>query len=337
MAISRKLVIFVVAGAVGVGLWYGLKPQPNRAVSVLPAATGTLASRGLEHAPLVAQAPRAPNTAAPQSPKRSGNSSGYAQAFREAKNYKEFILATLPAARKGDADAQYYLYAAIAHCDETNRFFFRRGNRTLGIDEAITERERLPGPSMTSAIRRADSQCHDVNNSTNPEWGTAGEWLAKATVAGQPAAQVRTAGNVVIASMTAGPPGKADPSGEVTTVSDALSLLRTAIESNDPEAIFQAGDYVGLLKSPEQRRNNPVGQALIWEYAACLRGMDCAGDSNWHVAVCLTDPGCRAGETGTDYLIRNARDLNIADLEARARSLNSALDAGSWEQLNSGD
>jgi hypothetical protein len=200
----------------------------------------------------------------------------YAKAFREATDYRSFILSALAAARSGDRDAQYYLHAALAYCDETSKFFFRPRGKVLSLDEAIAVRNELPGPSMTDAVKRSYSRCHAVNETKDPGWATAGEWLSKATDAGQPVAQMETAQKIFLRPLRrgGGTSQLEDPSIAHGTYSDARSLVRAAIESKDPEVIFEMGDMQGFLQQgmPEEQSTK---DAVTWRYVACLRGLDC--------------------------------------------------------------
>lgn len=339
MTTKRIGVLALGIAIIGFGIWLGhvgrrpvTNPAPiaeSRPVHPLPLSISS-GSHWKVSAPTVA--PRARDVAL-----------GYEAAFRISKNYLEFIQGSLAAAKKGDRDAEYYISAAIAYCDETNRFFFKKRNRTLSVDEAITYRERFPGPSMTAAIRRADERCRDVNATSDPAWGTADPWLAKAAAAGQPVAEIKEAERMLLAIVTSGTPGTVEPgtTGQIFTASDARSLVKTAVETNSPEVIFEMGDLLGLFNKTMvaqegANQGDEYQQVLTWRYAACLRGLECDADAEWHNAMCLSDPSCRPGETGIDYLLRNAREANVNDLEQRAEALNVVLDGKSWDQLGLG-
>lgn len=315
----------------GTSLWYGMAHHNgtrNVAPKVAKAMTAARAS--------LSQVPPFPAMLGEKSaPPALHQGEDYAERLRATANYRAFIDSALEAARNGDRNAEYYLSAAIAYCDETNRFFFKRGSRRLSVDEAITDRERFPGPSMTAAIRRADDRCHDVNEVKDPVWGTADPWLAKAAAAGQPVAEIRIAEKALLAIATRGSTTIEKPNapGEAFTVTEARSLVRTAVESNNPEVIFEMGSLLGLVKPLQQAQTDTFQETLTWEYAACLRGMDCSADADWHTSVCLTDPNCRPDENGIDFLQRNAREANMFDLEERAKALNATLQAKAWDEL----
>ncbi|HEY0341848.1 MAG TPA: hypothetical protein VGC34_13655, partial [Steroidobacteraceae bacterium] len=126
-----------------------------------------------------------------------------------------------------------------------------------------------------------------------------------------------------------------DPIIAQGTYTDARSLVRAAIESKDPEAIFEMGDLQGFLRQgvPQEKSTK---DAVTWRYVACLRGLDCGVDSEWHRQFCLWDSNCLPGESGVDYLRRTAPMLNVPDLEQRAFDLNAKIDAGAWDELGLG-
>jgi hypothetical protein len=335
--LGKTLSVFLVA-LVGAGLWFGMARHKGLG-NVAPKVANTVTAAPASSGKALPSAPSAAMSREKSAPLAVRPGNDYAKQLRESKNYRTFIDRALEAARNGDRDAEYYLSAAMAYCDETNRFFFKRGNRTLSVDEAITDRERFPGPSMTSAIRRADDRCHDVNDVKDPIWGTADSWLAKAAAAGQPVAEIRTAEKALLAIATRGSTTIEEPNapGETFTVSDARSLVRTAVESNNPEVIFEMGSLLGLVKPRQQAQTNTLQETLTWEYAACLQGMDCSADADWYTGMCLSDPNCRPDESGIDYLQRNARQVNMLDLEERAKALNTTLNAKAWDELGLGE
>ena len=333
MTVPRTAVTVLMITVTGFGLWYGLGQRKTSAGRA--AATATAAG------------------AAPTSPRATKSHAGiaeshvvtsdvpspidYAKAFRESTNYRSFILSALPAAQSGDPDAQYYLHAALAYCDESYSFYFRPRGKVLTLDEAIAVRSELPGPSMTEAIKRAYSRCHEVNEAKDSGWGTAQGWLSKATDAGQPVAQMETAQKIFLRPLVRGGVSaeSEDPAIAQGTYIEARSLVRAAIESKNPQAIFDMGGLQGFLQQGEPQEQM-TQDAITWEYVACLRGFDCGVDAEWYRQFCLSGSNCLPGESGVDYLRRTAPMLNVLDLEQRAYDLNAKIDAGAWDELGIG-
>lgn len=262
----------------------------------------------------------------------------YAAEFRRATNYHAFIRSALPAAQAGNPDAAYYLAAALTFCDDTHRFFFQRKEKVLSVDEAIAERARLPGVSMTGDIQRAFSRCHEVYEARDPAWGTAAAWMARAADGGQPVAQVRTAIAALLDINKVGAAearrlGKPD---EVINVDDARELTRIAVASRDPEALFQASDLVYMLR-PDLGLEEASKEGMVWKYAACLRGADCSKDSEWMFYACTYDPGCALGEDGLDYLRNVAAQMHVFDIETRANAVLAKIDENAWKELGLGN
>jgi hypothetical protein len=190
---------------------------------------------------------------------------------------------------------------------------------------------------MTEAIRRAYLRCHEVNDTKNPPWGTSSEWLSKATDAGQPLAQMETAQKIFLRpTRGAMLPWEPQTPGILQgTYSDARSLVRAAVETRDPEALFDVSGLLGFLNKSEP--NEQLTQdAITWQYVACLRGLDCGVNAEWHLQFCLSNPDCLPDESGVDYLRRIAPMKHIIDLEERARELNAKIDSGQWDELGIG-
>lgn len=351
MSGSRKVLVVAIIAVAGAGaVWLGLARR--HAHFDAEAVWRSLADRHA-HSGAAALAPAASGTAtppvrAPQPPSRIAGANArapssapfatdFAETFREARNYRSFIVSALPAAQHGDRDAEYFLSAALAYCDETNRFFFRRGDKTLSVDAAILERSRFGGIDMTDAIRRAYDRCREVNATQDASWRTAEQWLAKAAQAGQPMAQMRTAEEIFLRlakadALAAADNGSGDESAEL---SEARALVRAAVQSRDPEAIFEMGDAVAIVK-PEEQGSEYFREAVTWRYVACLRGLDCSPTAEWYLQFCLHDPNCVPGESGIDYLRRAAQLQGMVDLQERANALNDQIDAGAWNDLGLG-
>src|SRR6185437_13240508 len=100
MSGSRKVLVVAIIAVAGAGaVWLGLARR--HAHFDAEAGWRSLADR------------HAHSGAAPPAP-------DFAEAFREASNYRSFIVSALAAAQRGDRDAEYFLSAALAYCDETN-------------------------------------------------------------------------------------------------------------------------------------------------------------------------------------------------------------------------
>lgn len=340
MSVARSAIAVLALGLTALGFWYGLgqRPAPQKTGTAITGSItpGRIAATSTSTAP--ATKSRAEIAKSDATTPAVPAAVDYGNAFRGATDYRTFMLDILPAARSGDRDAQYYLYAALNYCDETYRFYFRPRGKLLSLDEAIKVRSYYPGPSMTEAIKRAYLRCHEVNETKNPTWGTASEWLSKATDAGQPLAQMETAGLIFLRPQVQGGIVASEsqtPAIQQGTYSDARSLVRAAVETKDPEALFDVAGLLGFL-NPKEPNEQLIQDAITWQYAACLRGLDCGANAEWHLQFCLNGSSCLPDETGADYLRRMAPIKHINDLEERARDLNAKMDAGEWDDLGLG-
>ena len=87
--------------------------------------------------------------------------------------------------------------------------------------------------------------------------GSAGDWLAQATAAGQPLAQADTAlkpftqqvlQNIQATRLAGAAPNPNAPA-TIDSQQSPRQLLRMAVESRDPEVLFTIGEAQGYLKS----------------------------------------------------------------------------------------
>jgi hypothetical protein len=267
-----------------------------------------------------------------QRPAQVPPSSDFAMLFRNAGNYRQFIIASLPAAKDGNAEAQYYLSAALRYCDETYRFYFKRKGKVLSLDEAIAVQTNRASFQYIDALKLAETRCREVNGHVDPAWGGADEWVARAAQAGQPVALLEKATRIFLESdmKVESPLRKAD--GESYSLDEARAMVRTAARSGNPAVLFALGE-LSLLMRPDQPEPEQQVESMAWRYAACLRGFDCSAEAEWHRAYCTVDPDCRAAEPGMEYLRRMAAQREMYDLELRASVINERINGGDWAAL----
>ncbi len=120
---------------------------------------------------------------------------------------------------------------------------------------------------------------------------------------------------------------------------DPNALLRTAVQSKDPEVLFKIGELQGVLADSRDQppESDPTGSSthfedtLAWWLVACERGLDCSENSSWHKSACTNQ--CPPRENGVEYIRRVAHESNFYDLELRAKDIREKLDANAWDEL----
>ncbi len=240
----------------------------------------------------------------------------------------------LGAAKSGDRDAQYRLFAIIDWCNAILESYFRRDGMPLTLDEG------LEGTANASQKRQAQeefSHCHRFReHNVALELGSANYWLEKATENGQPVAQAVTAGRRLDedARNTAVPLGNGSPGMSITIPSgvspdrSAVDLLRAAVKSLDPQVLEIIGTEQTELHGS---RMGETVDRFAWIYVACQRGLDCSSTSRWAV-------GCPKGcdvSTPEKIIMAWSRDEWPA-VQQRAMDINAKLDAGKWNELGLG-
>jgi hypothetical protein len=254
----------------------------------------------------------------------------YKRNFAESHNYWKFAHDALPTANAGNADAQFYLSRALEYCAEHNSFYYRRKGRPIGLDEGLQRavQRNLPIDVAQAVYER----CHEFVDHGASGLGSAREWLARATSVGQPLAQAVTASKILMQVqrqdfIKAG--GVPTPDNDPTIMSegDPRELLRSAIQSKDPEVLFTIGEFQPLLDP-----TNTDKDRYAWMLLACQRGFDCTANAEWVKNSCAGAPECASANGPTD-LVRILAGDQWPEVQQRARDLSIGLDQENWSAL----
>lgn len=284
----------------------------------------------------VAQPAKAPVHAAESpavsSQTRASGTIDYKRRFAETHNYWEYAHSLLPAAKAGNPDAQFYLSRTLERCEEDNRMYFQRSGQKIGLDEGL--QYAVKRHLSIEVAQSVYNKCHEFQDNDSPELGNAVDWLAKATAAGQPLAQTTTASKLLNQevqrnSARAGGVPNPNASSAIESDSDPRALLRSAVESKDPEVLFVIGEAQGELHPASTDLN---ATRFAWWLVACQRGFDCSENADWVKNSCGEDAVCRSASTSSDRLSRLAGDL-WPDVQQRAQEINADLDADQWDKL----
>ncbi len=259
----------------------------------------------------------------------------YEALFKESHDYLDFARATLPAAKAGDADAQYRLGMALKFCESTYGGYFHRKGQWIGIDEALQWGAREHRPD--SLTRMVYARCHDLHEQGGTDFGTGEEWVERAARRNQPQAIAAYAMDSYMHDYMATPRNAAtgevaDPSAIAEKLGEFRAMLRTAVQSKDPEVLFAVGTAQGLF---DQHFDDKMINELAWWLVSCQRGFDCSATADWVQFGCPHDL-CEIGGDGVQSIRRSAGE-NIPLIEQRAREINANLDANNWDALGIGD
>jgi hypothetical protein len=260
------------------------------------------------------------------SPISTKNPSSIADAFSESRNYLQFARATIEAARSGNPDAQYYLGKALRVCEDS-RSIFRFNSQAIDLNEALSHYSS--GQNSARKITAIYERCHDLEavGDRIKEFGNPEDWIKSASDHGQPVAQSDEA----LKGLSAIQKGAMTATGDFNALTksgiDPRSLLLAAVQTKDPEALFNVGQAQGYL-------NNFNGEAtkseLAWWLVACQRGLPCDSDSEFQRDVALNDS--LSGLTGPDLICMMA-GKDCQEVERQAQEINEKLNAGEWDQL----
>lgn len=259
----------------------------------------------------------------------------YKNAFARSHSYWKFAHDALPAARAGNATAQFYLSKVLDYCTEHNSLYFQRRGKSIGLDEGLqyAAQRHLP----IDIAQEVYDRCHEFVDRDASELGRATDWLAEATASGQPLAQAATATKLLMQESQhnfarAGGLPSADNEATVSDSSGPRELLRAAVQSKDPEVLFGVGDALTLLDPAIADKNTT---RFAWWLVACQRGFDCSANAEWVKNSCANAPQCASADGPSD-LVQSLAGDKWPDVEQRAQQINEKLDRGQWGELGLG-
>jgi hypothetical protein len=251
----------------------------------------------------------------------------YHAMLRASDDYWAFAEGVLPAAKDGDAAAQYYLANALAYCNSLYDWYFVEhlpggAVRHRTIDEALQFTATRP-VFTPDDVRKLQSRCQRLRSTDKQPFGNARDWMDAAIQARYPVAQT-------VASLDKAMQVRQQPTPEASQVmrDDARSLALEALRTRDPEVIARIGEVAANLATGDYAESQKV--PWVWRLAACLREPDCDSIADWLRLYCNIDTQCQPFETPVD-VIRRKTGNDYDDIERRARELNEKIDAGTLE------
>jgi hypothetical protein len=306
------------------------EPDHDPDVAVAPQAPASVDERSTE--PPTAEPSATPRAAVPSAAVVATGS--WQDLLAMSSNYLEFVDRALPAARAGDASAQFALYLALDYCEDGYRGYFDRPGKRRTLDEAL-EWASTRSVSMDS-VRDVHRRCEALMARGTGETGDSRSWLEKASEAGVPAAQTRKALNDLRDTYLQTVPWPDRPALSAEEFDErragARALVLSAVAAGDAGATWDAADAIYYLTGSGSTADT---EQWVWRMAACIQGHDCAPGANWVAAMCQYDPTpCSPGESGTE-LIRRAwmgasGASDASDLDERAQQLADRLNSGQF-------
>jgi len=250
-------------------------------------------------------------------------------------NYLEFVDRALPAAREGDASAQFALYQALEYCQDGYRGYFDRPGKRRTLDEAL-DWASTRSVNM-DAVRDVHRRCEALMARGTGELGSSRSWLEKASEAGIPAAQTRKALDELRAAYLQSVPW---PDRAALTAAEfderksgARALVLKAVAAGDPGATWDAADAIYYLTGSGSTADT---EQWVWKMAACIQGYDCAPGAAWVAAICdyETVNPCLGGESGAEIIrqawVQASGQSDTSGLDERAQQLADRLNSGQF-------
>ena len=252
--------------------------------------------------------------------------------FQAAGDYLEFAQQSLPAARGGDAAAQYYLSRALGYCESLYEWYFiehtRDGkvrHRTLDEAQQIT----AVRPFFTAdEVRDIQAHCLRLRSLDDASFGTSNQWFDAALAQGYPLAQAQSAHGLALQASQRGDPQKVRIARE-----EALRLGLDSLREGDIESMIQVGDVGAFLAGGDSTQASV--RRWSWLLVASIRAGDSQEMQEWMRMACRIDTQCQPYETPADVVRRKAgNDLDA--VERRAREINEKLESGSLTESDIG-
>lgn len=268
-----------------------------------------------------------------QGNRQSRDNKNYKALFLHSKNYWQLTHDLLADAKAGEPDAQYYLWKAINFCAENNEAYFERDGETLTLKEGLQIASNTASSEVY--VKSVFERCHEFHENDVSDLGSSSDWLARATAAGQPAAQGVTAQKFMLQKVMQGfakagaAPIPITSGPQIDLQTSPGELMRAAAQSLDPDALYAIGwaQSYGNQATQEERKVN----VLAWMYIACQRGLDCSPNADWILRSC---PTCVAQTP--DLMMEAISGSYWYSVQQRAQDINAKLEAGQWDDLGLG-
>lgn len=231
-------------------------------------------------------------------------------------------------ATEGDAAAQYWLYRALDVCGEHYSTIFVHLEsgpiRELTPDEVLQRPVQL-SPMPPDELRALHRKCQRMRATDSARFGDLGKWLMDSAKGAYPLAQAEAA-FIKAAEADFSP----DPLERAKELAEARQLSIDALSSGDPETLMVTRSIATRWDPNDAEAGSRA--FFAWTIAACLRGADCSPQAYWVKNWCFLEPQCQPYESGLD-IIRRRKPEQFDEYVARAREINSHIDARRWEAL----
>lgn len=252
----------------------------------------------------------------------------------DAHDYWALAHQLLPMAQAGDADAQFFLYDVLHRCASDNRMFFTKRGRHLSLDEGVQyAAQRHLSIDLAQSIYQ---RCHEFLDADATDLGNTNDWLARATLAGQPIAQATTASRMLLQEVIqsgGGVPDNPDLVSPIGTDQDPRLLFLQALPSMDPEVLFEIGSDQHML-NPTEDEDDELANRLAWWLVSCQRGLNCSSTSEWAQAACPEPTTlCSFSGNSSNELIEHLAKDHWDQVQNLAATINDKLNAHEWDAL----
>lgn len=262
-----------------------------------------------------------------------GSAAAWTKRFYSSNNYLRFVKDALPAAMRGNGRAAFFIGKALASCAWVIQNYQHSADPYAQLQQELESEPNAPQWArdlQEKKTRRCLGLVHrDPFKLLPPRQGgySYSYWFAQGLADGDPLAQVQAAANALAKiSVTSSMPG----SEKRRLVDLAAKNLRVAVESGDPNALYDAG--LLLAENAGVSRNPLSGIAVT--LAACDLGYDCSAANPEAVfSGCRLSGACPADADWSYFLQKSLGPAKYAQVYANARQIEYSVKAGNWNAV----
>ena len=261
----------------------------------------------------------------------------YRRAFRGASDYFALAQTLLPAAKAGDREAQYYLWKTDHTCHTGHQWLIAPKGQLVSLDDALASAASNFPQLSRDEVRLFYQHCSRFYSQDAATLGNPAEWLERATEAGEPRAEAETAAERLEQErlkLVSRAGGATDPATLLPPIGggvDPRDLLRMAVQTGTPEVLSEMGTLQAWL-NPTTARAERLMNYLAWTYLACQQGLDCSDLGEPIALPCAATGPC----TSVPTRLMQMAQYNWAPVAERAQQIQTAINAGAWDQLGLG-
>jgi hypothetical protein len=259
------------------------------------------------------------------------SAASWAAKFRSSNDYLTFVAEALPAARAGDGRANWYIAEALSSCSLVMKTYRDSPDPESQLNQELTNMPKAPQWAR-DLLEQKTHRCLGLAQQDpfaslphRAEGYPSSYWRKQAAADGDSLAQVGAAADEISASTS---PNMSEDE-RTDLLRTAKSQLRSAVESGDPDALYDAA----VLVADPRYSKDPL-KATAVALAACDLGRDCSASNPENPFYNCKLSGACPPDAGYDYYLQQSLGPDkYAQVYASAQQVKEAVEAGDWDAV----